>query len=641
MIHLPRKLEIDDLDKFVMPSNPCLSPSGENLAFVVTRIRENSFFSTLYIVDSEDGGSKRYFDNAVNPSWSPDGSQIFFLSDRGMKEGDRGTGIWVTNLCGEPRLVTTARGGIEQPSWNGDGSKILFLSYVGEEQVDERVIDDLPFYIDGVGWTDHRKLQLHSVDVSSGIVTQLTDGEADVVSFSPSNKGGSVCYTVSKIGPISMGRVELHVLDTKNGGSRLILSSHAISRLGWSPEDDFIYFFGNDFSHGFAAHSSVWVIKPAHGEPINLTSKLDRDVTGGLISDLVSPFTGPPSQPYYDDHIYFLVSDRGKINIQRVDVKTAEIEPVLEGDFSISEFSISKGRIAYVKTNIDEPPEVWLRNGEKEQRVTSLSAAVKESIALQRGEHFTLKASDGEDLDGWLIKPRGWRRGGKYPAILEIHGGPKAMYGYAPMFDFQVWAAAGYAVIYMNPRGSDGYSQGFAELEKRFGTRDYQDLIEAVRFVVDTNEWIDGDRLGVTGMSYGGYMTNWIIGHTDLFRCAISQNGISSHLDMFGVSDIGYFFTTHLFGSDPWNDPETWKERSPITYAPNVETPTLFIHSMFDYRCPVDQSMQMFTALKYLGKPTRLILYNEGSHLFKFFGPPAIRKKRLRDILDWFNQYLK
>jgi dipeptidyl aminopeptidase/acylaminoacyl peptidase len=292
------------------------------------------------------------------------------------------------------------------------------------------------------------------------------------------------------------------------------------------------------------------------------------------------------------------------------------MEPVMEGDFSVSEFSVSNGVIAYVKTGIDEPPEVWVNNRGKEKRITNLSAVVKESVALQRGERFTLKATDGEDLDVWLIKPRGWRKGVKYPAILEIHGGPKAMYGYAPMFDFQVWAAAGYAVMYMNPRGSDGYSQGFAELGQRMGVRDYQDLIEAVKFVVEANEWIDGGRLGVTGMSYGGYMTNWIVGHTDLFRCAISQN-------------------------DPWSDPETWKEKSPITYAPRVETPTLFIHSMFDYRCPVDQSMQMFTALKYLGKPTKMILYNEGSHLFKFFGPPATRKRRLSDMLDWFNQYLK
>jgi dipeptidyl aminopeptidase/acylaminoacyl peptidase len=473
-------------------------------------------------------------------------------------------------------------------------------------------------------------------------VTQLTDENADVVFFSPSNRGDRVCFALSKLGPISMGKVDLHLINTKSGKSHPILSTHAISRLLWSPEDDFIYFFGNDFSHDFASHSSVWVMSAnAQNEPVNLTNKLDRDVTGGIYSDLVSPLTGSSSQTWFNDHIYFLVSDRGKINLQRVDVKTAEIDVIIGGDFSISEFSVSKGNIAYVKTDIDEPPEIWLKRGEKEQRITNLAVTIKENIALQAGKHFTFKASDGEDLDGWLIKPHGWKKSRKYPTIFEIHGGPKAMHGYAPMFDFQVWASAGYGVVYMNPRGSDGYSQAFADLKHRFGTRDYQDFLETVKFVVNTNEWIDDDKLCVTGISYGGYMTNWIIGHTNLFKCAISQNGISNYESMFGVSDIGYFFTTNLFGSNPWNDSDTWKEKSPITYAPNIETPTLFIHSMFDQRCPLNESLQMFTALKYLGKTTKLIIYNEGSHLFKFYGPPSIRKKRLHDMLDWFHKYLR
>ena len=640
-MRLTQKLEIDDLEKLAMPSNPCFSPSGDYLAYVVTRIMENSLFSTLYIADSENGGYKRYIDDAVSPSWSPDGTQIFFLSRRGKKEGTEGTGIFVTTLLGEPRLVTVARGGVELPSWNHDGSKIFFLSSVGEEPKDEKVIDDIPFHIDGMGWTYFRKKQLHSVDISSGIVTQITNEKDDVVCYSLSNKGNRMCYVLSQMGPMSMGKTDLYLLDTKNSRRQLILSNYEILRLGWTPDDELIYFFGNDFSHGFASHSSIYTIQPTRAEPTNLTNRLDRDVTGGLVSDLISPFTGPPDHPFYDDHIYFLVSDEGKINVQRVDVKTHEIDDIIMGDFSISEFSITKGKIAYIKTNVNEPPEIWIKKGEKEQRITSLSVRYKELIRMLPAEHFTFKATDGENLEGWLIKPRDWRKDGKYPAIFEIHGGPKMMYGYAPMFDFQVWASEGYAVVYMNPRGSDGYSQSFADLNHRFGKRDYEDFLEAVKFVLLNNKWIDEDRLGVTGMSYGGYLTNWVVGHSNIFRCAISQNGISDFRSMFGVSDIGYFFSTHLFESDPWSDPNAWRDMSPITYAKNVETPMLFIHSMFDYRCPVGEALQMFVALRYLGKPSKLILYNEGSHLFKFFGPPSVRKKRLYDTLDWFNKYLK
>jgi dipeptidyl aminopeptidase/acylaminoacyl peptidase len=335
------------------------------------------------------------------------------------------------------------------------------------------------------------------------------------------------------------------------------------------------------------------------------------------------------------------VSDGGRIGVRRADVETGEMEPVIDGEFSVSEFSVSNGALAYVKASIDEPPDVWLKEGGESRRITSLASAVKEHVQLQRGEHLSFRASDGEDLDVWLMKPRGWRRGRKYPAVLEIHGGPKAMYGYAPMFDFQVWAADGYAVIYMNPRGSDGYPQAFADIRGQFGSRDYQDILEAVRFVLDANKWIDADRLGVTGMSYGGYMTNWIIGHTDLFRCAVSQNGISSYEAMFGESDVGFFITPFLAGGDPWSSSDAWRERSPLTHVQGVKTPTLFMHSALDLRCPVSQSIQMFTALRYLGKPARLILYDGGSHLFKFYGQPDTRKKRLRDISDWFNRYLR
>ena len=637
---MPQKLEIDDLDKFVMPSNPCLSPSGENLAFVVTRIRGNSYFSTLYIVDTENGRNIRYFDNATNPWRSPDGSQIFFLSDRENKDGDMGTGIWVTTLFGEPRLVTTVRGGVEQPSWNNDGSKILFLSYVGEDTDGRRVIDDIPFHLDGVGWTYCRKQQIHSVDVASGIVAQITFEEDDVLSYSPSNRHNKICYT-TRLRARDPGKVELHLLDMRERKNHVILSNYAISQLGWSPEDDWIYFFGSDFSHSLASHSHIWITRPTRGEPRDLTEKLDRDVTGGVFSDLVSPFTGSPRNPWYDGHILFLVSDRGKINIHRVDVETSEIEPVVEGEFSVSEFSVSNGALAYIKTSIDEPPDVWFKDGENKKRITNFASTVKEYVHLQRGEHLTFKATDGEDLDVWLIKPHGWRKGRKYPAIFEIHGGPKAMYGYAPMFDFQVWAAAGYAVVYTNPRGSDGYPQDFADIRGEFGSRDYQDIIEAVKFVLDANKWIDADRLGVTGMSFGGYMTNWIIGHSDLFSCAVSQNGMSSFEGMFGESDLGFFIASFLAGGDPWGSSDNWREKSPITHVQNVKTPTLFIHSMLDYRCPMSQSIQMFTAMKYLGKPTRLILYDGGSHLFKFHGKPDTRKQRLHDISDWFNKYLK
>ena len=198
VIHMPRRLEIEDLDRFVMASHPQLSPDGGSLAYVVTRVEGEVYVPTLYLVDPGDGSPKKYWERARSPVWSPDGSQLAFVSNRGLKEGEKGAEIWVTTLCGEPRLVCKAPGGVEQPAWSGNGRSIYFLSYVGEEPKDARVIDHIPFWYDGVGWTHYRRKHLHVVDVASGMVKQLTEGESDVVCHAPSNKGERVAYAVSE-----------------------------------------------------------------------------------------------------------------------------------------------------------------------------------------------------------------------------------------------------------------------------------------------------------------------------------------------------------------------------------------------------------------------------------------------------------
>jgi dipeptidyl aminopeptidase/acylaminoacyl peptidase len=239
------------------------------------------------------------------------------------------------------------------------------------------------------------------------------------------------------------------------------------------------------------------------------------------------------------------------------------------------------------------------------------------------------------------MKPFGWNSNVKYPAIFDIHGGPRSKFGYATMFEHQIYSSEGYAVVFGNIRGSDGYDQEFADIRFKYGTRDYHDFLEMVEYVLKQNNWIDPKRLGVTGLSYGGFMTNWIIGHTSIFRCAVSQNSISSWDSFFGTSDIGFHFSKDQIGGDPWTNHGVYMEKSPITYAQRVTTPTLFIHSFNDYRCWIDQSILMHNALRYLGKKTKMIIYGEGSHSFRNLAKPSIRKQRLGDMMYWFNEYLR
>jgi dipeptidyl aminopeptidase/acylaminoacyl peptidase len=625
---------------FVMASHPQLSPDGGNLTYVVTRIEGEAYVPTLYLVDPRNGSPKKYWEKARSPVWCPDSSQLAFVSNRGLKEGEKGDELWVTTLYGEPRLVCKTPGGVEQLAWSGDGGKIYFLSYVGEEPKDARVIDHIPFWYDGVGWTHYRRKHLHVVDVASGMVKQLTEGEYDVTCQAPSNKGELVAYAVSEI-ELAPRETTLYVLDRERNECRKILEKHSLASLGWSPSDELLYFSGNDLSRGYQTHTTIWVIPPIGGEPTDLTGRLDRGSGRVVYNDLRSQYAGPANPVWDGDRIYFPVSDGGGYAINSVRPEDGEIERVVSGDFCVDEFSVRGNVVTYTKTGVTEPMEVYVKKGKKETRITNLCDAPLAEVPMIDAEHFTFEASDGANIEGWLIKPFGWRRGKSYPAIFDIHGGPRSKYGYAPMFEHQIYAAEGYAVVYANLRGSDGYDQEFADIRTHYGTRDYQDFMEMVDHALSAYGWIDKTRIAVTGLSYGGFMTNWVIGHTDRFRCALSQNSICNWVSFFGTTDIGFHFGPDQIGGDPWSNPEAYADKSPINYAKNIKTPTMFIHSINDNRCWIDQSIQMYTALKYLGVETKLILYTEGSHTFRNLARPTIRKRRLHDMVDWFNYHLK
>ena len=231
--------------------------------------------------------------------------------------------------------------------------------------------------------------------------------------------------------------------------------------------------------------------------------------------------------------------------------------------------------------------EVYVRKGKRETKLTHLCDAPLAEAPMIDAEHFTFEASDGANIEGWLIKPYGWREGKSYPAIFDIHGGPRSKYGYAPMFEHQIYAAEGYAVVYANIRGSDGYDQEFADIRTRYGTRDYQDFMEMVDHALGAYDWIDQTRIAVTGLSYGGFMTNWVIGHTDRFRCALSQNSICNWVSFFGTTDIGFHFGPDQIGGDPWSNPEAYAEKSPTQLREERQDPN-HVHTQHERQQVLD-----------------------------------------------------
>ena len=271
---------------------------------------------------------------------------------------------------------------------------------------------------------------------------------------------------------------------------------------------------------------------------------------------------------------------------------------------------------------------------------TRFNEKIAETKTILQPERLEFE-NDNITMEGFVLKPVDYDENKRYPGILDIHGGPKTVYGEVFYHEMQVWANGGYFVFFCNPRGSDGRGDEFADIRGKYGTIDYQDLMKFTDLVLEKYPQIDKGRIGVTGGSYGGFMTNWLIGHTDRFQCAVSQRSISNWISKFGTTDIGYYFNADQIQSTPWDNMEKMWFHSPLKYADRAVTPTLFLHSEEDYRCWLAEGLQMFTALKYHGVDARFCLFRGENHELSRSGKPRHRVRRLEEMTNWFETYLK
>ncbi|MBA2277885.1 MAG: S9 family peptidase, partial [Chloroflexia bacterium] len=277
-----------------------------------------------------------------------------------------------------------------------------------------------------------------------------------------------------------------------------------------------------------------------------------------------------------------------------------------------------------------------------ERRLTDHNQELLGEIHLSAPQELKVSAPDGKSIQAWILPPPGFDEtsGVKHRLITQIHGGPHAMYGDALFHEMQLMAARGYAVLYCNPRGSVGYGEDFATTTRgRWGESDMPDVMASVDAAVALG-WIDDQRLGLTGGSYGGYLTNWIIGHSDRFKAAVTQRCVANFASFFGTSDIGYDFGEHEFGGVPWNDSDLLRKHSPITYVESMNTPLLILHSEQDLRCPIEQAEQLFTSLKFLGREVAFVRFPEEGHDLSRSGKPSRRLARLHHLIGWFDRHL-
>jgi dipeptidyl aminopeptidase/acylaminoacyl peptidase len=638
---MPRSVGPGDFKLYSMLSEPSLSPDGRRIAFSVRRanLDEDAYDSDVYISEL-DGGRLVPFTSGKkdsDPKWSPDGRSILFVSRRGLNKEDKGNALYVISSGGgEARQLRRSEDGIENPQWSPDSKSVYFVSSVGKKVKDDvKVIDRATFWFNGLGFIYNKRKHLFRVDVESGKLKQLTSGSIDVNDFAVSHGGRLLALLVAS-NDLRPFISDLYLIDNKGRKkTKLTKSNMEISSVTWSPDDEQVALAGSDLPSGFSSHSRIWTVNPKT-RTISMIDDVDRNKANTLNSDARTKAHGPGNLTWTDDGIFYLEADGGSVRLYRKRIgKKPEL--IIGGDRSIEGYDVGQKGIAFVAMDASNLEELYVA-ASKERQLTSLNAKVRDELRILSPQHVTFKASDGESVEGWVMIPDGKAR---MPGILYVHGGPKTAFGNSFMHELQAFAGAGYAVIYFNPRGSDGYSESFADIRGKYGTRDFDDLMEGLDFVLKKYPQVDGDRMAIAGGSYGGFMTNWAIGHTSRFRAAVTDRCIASWISFWGTSDIGPYFTEDQVGGDPWNAEEKLLNDSPLRYVTNVETPLMVVHSMEDYRCWMVEGLEFFTALKKLGKEAELVLFPGENHDLSRVGKPKHRLARLDHYIRWFDSHLK
>ena len=409
--------------------------------------------------------------------------------------------------------------------------------------------------------------------------------------------------------------------------------------LGVFPIGDKVYILGSECKrYGMNENQYLYELDPATKETILVWAN-EESIGSSMGSDC--RYGKGKAIKVIGDTLYFITTRRTGSHLYKVKPGEEEV-CVIEKAGSVDDFDVNEnGEILTVAMWDGKLQEVY--GVEAEQKVTvytRLNESVLSDTYVARYEKITV-CSQGQEIDGWVLQPKGYDSTKKYPAILDIHGGPKTAYGEIFYHEMQLWANMGYFVFFCNPFGSDGRGNDFTEIRGRYGTIDYDNIMDFTDAVLEKYPQIDEKKLGVTGGSYGGFMTNWIIGHTDRFAAAATQRSISNWVSFWGVSDIGPDWGTDHQMADIYDSADVLWEHSPMKYAKNMRTPTLIIHSEEDYRCPVDQGFQIYTTLAERGIPARMCLFKGENHELSRSGKPGHRVRRLKEITEWMEQYLK
>ncbi len=636
-------------------SDPQLSPDGARVAYVLTHIdrEEDEYRSAVYVVPSDGSSEPRRYTYGPKkdtaPRWSPDGTQLLFVSDRGEKPQ-----IYVMPADGgEARKVTSVPNGAGDPAWSPDGTRVAFISKTGVDPAEEPKdivvyhYTEAHFKDDGQGIKRSRS-HLFVQDLDGENAIQRTEGDDDYAdpTWSPD---GELIAVVSQQGPERAFRrlSDIYLVPASDGETRRLTTGKGPSFApAFSPDGRTVAYLGDQDppETGLSTNTGLWTVPVEGGEPRALTERWDRSASNEDVNS-DSRFGASDGGPVWSPdgtQLYITATDHGATRVYAVPAGGGEVQAVTGGGRTVYGFSIAGDRMAIMAAELLSPGDIYASalDGSGEVRLTRVNAAFLAGLALSEPEEIAFTSTEGTEVQGWIVRPAGYREGERYPLVIEVHGGPHTAYGHAYFHEFQVLAARGYGVLFTNPSGSTGYGQDFtACIVKDWGTRDFADVMAAADWA-EAQPWVDPERIGIGGGSYGGWMTAWALGHTTRFRAGVTQRLLSNWSSFYGTSDIGPMFSEWMVGGTPWDNPEGYARMSPITYVAQIKTPLLVIHSEEDHRCPVEQGEQLFVSLARLGVATEFLRFPQESHGLTRGGKPKRRVENLERIIGWFDRYM-
>ena len=631
--------KINDLMDYEFPSEILVSKNENKIAYKKTKanLKDNKYDTDLYIYNQNLGKSYRITDKKNASIYTFDGENNLIYKydsddtyDYFYKNGGHGIG----------ELVFKFDKNIKSIKWLKDD---LYLIKASDKKTDEekkaekeesfyKELTTLPFWLNGLGYIKIEPECFYLYDAKKGILKEIlkSDKDNDVNSIDINKDLDKIVYVKghSNKNDVMEFLESIILKDLKTGEEKVLVEKgYSIYTINFT--QDRIIFVGTDMKKG-GINEDAFIYQVDYDGNVKLITDKNFDKSFGNSIGTDARWEGNRTFQVHNDRLYFIVTEFEESKLYSIDLK-GDLKCELTG--CVEDFYVTDQDIYYLEMGANHLAE--LKSQAKGEVL--IENKIKDVHPI---EEFTFD-SNGEKLRGYILFPKDFDRDKKYPTILSVHGGPKTEFSDIFHHEHQMLASNGYIVIYTNPHGSSGRGVKFSDIRGRYGEIDYEDLMTFVDKAIEKYPQINSNKMAIYGGSYAGFMTNWTIGHTNRFKAAVSQRSISNWTSFYGVSDIGYYFAPDQTGANPWDNMEKMWDESPIKYANEASTPTLFIHADCDYRCPLEQGLQMFNKLKLNGVDTRMVVFHGENHELSRSGKPKARIKRLTEIKDWFDKHLK